>query len=186
MINKAIANLNLRDGKTSFSESQILKEVLITAQGKYQLSELQQSIKKDSQLIPTQDGKLTTFKLSRQSFKTTEPSILDLATSILNNNRELKPLKVRNDKFQIEEISDDKTRRSATIEAYLNRSNEGNKTILLTDTEQDKKAMTDEIRSRLIQDKKLTNSFGIKRLTLVNLDKEKQLDPLNYLSLIHI
>ena len=165
LIDRSIQTLTSRDNKTRFSQPELLREVLIQAQGQHKFDLIQLELKQHPSLLPIENGKLTTVDLyrqerakirenTRQLSSQKEPSILQIATSTLNtpshlqkSSREIDS-QSSSEKFTLKEICDRDSRMSQTLKDYLQRDEQQQfKTIILTDTEQDKYSITSFLRS---------------------------------------
>lgn len=162
LIDKSIKTLFEGDGKTRFNEHELLKEVLLQAQGQHSLDLLQQDIKQHPSLIPTENKKLTTLDLyriervkqreenHRVSSAKVEPNVVQLATSVLDGQS------LSQEKFSVHEISDAHNRTSQTVGNYLQQEEpKQSQTVILTDTKLDEIKLTSQIRQKLLQQNKL-------------------------------
>jgi conjugative relaxase-like TrwC/TraI family protein len=180
LIDKSIQTLSERDGKTQFFEHELLKEVLIQAQGQHQLDKLQHDIKQHPSLIPIENQKLTTIELYRiertrqreenrrvSAQKVEQSNVLQLATSA----QERQSLSGEN--FSFLSISDDRHRRSQTVRNYLQLEDKTQfQTVILTDTKLEQLKLTSQIRQKLIDQNKLgTNTINTVILESKNLTK---------------
>lgn len=215
LIDRSIQTLTSRDNKTRFSQPELLREVLIQAQGQHKFDLIQLDLKQHLLLLPIENGKLTTVDLyrqerakirenNRQLSSQKEPSILQIATSTLNTPSHLQQgdwtcggnLRVphlqkssreidsqsSSEKFTLQEICDRDSRMSQTLKDYLQRDEQQQfKTIILTDTEQDKYSITSLVRQELIQQNRLGSDSVISIvLQPKNIDKSDLTKPDSY------
>ncbi|MCC0175835.1 relaxase domain-containing protein [Waterburya agarophytonicola K14] len=197
-IDNSIQTLDSRDGKTRFLEHELLREILVQAQGQHQLDKLQHDVKHHPGLIGTEDGKLTTIDLYRKekirlreakqiASKTIDkPDILELAT--LTFEQKTSPYQDRKDLnsdskiFNFKEIKDPHSRISQAVQEYLRKSDrQQSKTVILTDTEEDRYKITSRLRQELIKQNKLeSNAIRTNILHSKNLDTRTVLNIENY------
>lgn len=176
LLDRTIKTLNSKDNQTRFDRHELLKEVLIQAQGQYKLESFQKELEQHPSLIEIELGKFTTFKLHQQekalrqkderlntqAFEgKKEPNILTLATSSLNgelheqHTNSLSPT----EKFSLIEVSDRHSQMSQVVESYLQRNDgQQGQTIILTDIKAAENELTDNVRKELVQRAKLGNN----------------------------
>ncbi len=173
LIDKSIKTLSERDGKTQFSQHELLKEVLIQAQGQHQLDQLQHDIKQHPSLIPTKNEKLTTIDLYR---------IERVKQRAENRQTASRGVELNREKFSVHEISDAHNRISQTVDNYLHlEDRKQSHTVILTDTQPDEFKLTSQIRQRLIQQNKLSaEATNTVVLQSKNLTKPDITNPQNY------
>ena len=197
-IDNSIQTLDNRDGKTRFLEHELLREILVQTQGKHQLDKLQHDIKHYPSLIKTEDGKLTTIVLYKKekarlregkqlaSKTIAKPDILQLATLAFkqetNPHQDRKSLDSDSRIFNLKEIKDPDSRISQALQEYLHSCDRQKfKTLILTDTEQDRYKITSSLRQELIKQNKLkSNAIRTNVLHSKNLDRENVLNIENY------
>lgn len=198
LIDSSIQALTNRD-KTRFSQPELLREVLIQAQGQHKLDLIQRDLKQHPSLLPIENDKLTTVDLYRKErakikentrhplSSQKEPSILQIATSTLNTPSHLQKSSIEIDsessstKFTLKEICERDSRISQTIHDYLQRDEQQFKTVILTDTEEDKHLITSSIRQELIQQNRLgSDSVTSIILQPKNIDKNHLTKPDSY------
>lgn len=191
LIDSAIKALTSRENKTRFSQPELLREVLVQAQGQHKFDLIQRDLKQHLGLTPTENGMLTTLELYRKERQKIientrhslssqkEQSILQIATSILDTSLQSKSSSV---KFTLKEICDHDSRMSQTLKDYLQcDEQQQSKTIILTDTEEDKHLITSSIRQELIQQNRLgSNSVTSIILQPKNINKIDLTKPDNY------
>jgi conjugative relaxase-like TrwC/TraI family protein len=180
LIDQSIQTLSEREGKTQFFEHQLLKEVLVQAQGKHQLDKLQHDIKQHPSLIPIENQKLTTIDLyriertrqteenRRVSSQRVEPNILQLATSAQFDQS------LSGEIFSFVSIVDDRERKLQTSLDYLKFEDaKPFQTVILTDTKIDELKLTSQIRQELT----LQNKLGANTINTVILESKNSTKP---------
>ncbi|MEL6929781.1 MAG: MobF family relaxase, partial [Cyanobacteria bacterium J06600_6] len=191
LIEKTIQSLADKGSKTRFFKHELLKEVLIQAQGQYKLESLQRGLDKHSSLIEIEDKKFTTIKLyqkekvqkqriehssltAQQEKK--EISVLELATEMLDNesHQQFADSAFKNEKFNLIEadIGDDKM--SQVVENYLQQVDiSPNSIVVIADTKAEENKLTLGVRERLIQSQKL-GDIPIRSVCLQRKELKKQ------------
>ena len=184
-----------QNNQTRFTQAELLKEVLTQSQGRDSLDVIQQEINKHPQILYLKNNHLTTIDLYRQERKIlagdrhrlassrTEPNVLKLATSVLSSElnlttseKELSQEQNTTNRFLIKDIPEQESRIFQTIHDYL--ESEGylpqSKSFILTDTEDDRQVLTDQLREKLIEKNEL-GSYAIHSVIL----QPKNLNPDN-------
>ena len=190
LIDRTVEALNSKDNKTHFFKHELLKEVLIQAQGQYKLESLQKELKQHPSLIEIENEKFTTVALyqrerahrqkdNRSNTQATtgkkESNLLQLATSILD--RELHGQHTNlfslTEKFSLIEVVDRDNKMSQAVENYLQRDEpQRRQTIILTDTKANENEINSRLRKELIQGKKL-GDYSVRSICLQRKNIEK-------------
>ena len=173
-----------REQQVAFPKHTLFKELLRQSQGNHRLEDLQQELDNNRSLIKTNDGRLTTLANPER-----EPQIIKLNKNIEQQDINLKQvvdllaageiekgyqqLQANN---SIKQIPVDSLRRDAVVTDYLQRDDKTRvQTIVLTDTNVEREAITTQIRQGLIELGKLGNdSRQIQSLKPKDLDKFSQ------------
>ena len=176
--------------QVTFPKHILLKELLKQSQGNHRLEDLQQELDNHRSLIKTKDGRLTTLAALER-----EPQIIRLNENIGQQDINLKQvvdllaageiekgyqqLQANN---TIKQIPVDNLRRDAVVTDYLQRDDKTRvQTIVLTDTNVEREAITNQIRQGLIEREKLgQNSRQIQILKPKVLDKFSQTQASSY------
>ena len=186
LITDAIALINSRDTNTRFSEHELLRETLVQAKGNYDIKQVSQAIESHPELIPTEEGKLTTAKLirqekSRQQTSLSQPTIADKVKAIFTTQHQPKAIALSDsNELEFQAVSESQKRIDATIDRYLAEDSLHKPTVVVN-TEEDKTKLLSQTRKKLIQKGKLTNkSIVTTALYPKQLSKEEKLNPQNY------
>ena len=143
-IDQAISILSHNNSRSTFSRPELLQKTLQLSQGKYELHDLQTEIENHPDLIHTENGKLTTP---------------DLLAKQKNQNLEPKQqhLDLNSEHIQVQEIPENESKLNTVVRDFVNRNDQKrNQTIVLTDTQDAKKHLSERIRQELISHHQLS------------------------------
>lgn len=170
---RTVRVLNQSKHKTRFRKHELLKELLIQAQGQHKLELLQKELDTYSGLIEIESGSFTTTKLYQQEKAQTQ-KIERSKLTIQQEDKELDTLELTNlasdneshlkqtnsasgiEKFSLVKANNLNSKISQAVESYLQQiENSQGRVIILTDTKAEANKLTNNVRQQLIQRQKL-------------------------------
>jgi conjugative relaxase-like TrwC/TraI family protein len=166
--------------QVTFPKHILFKELLRQSQGNHRLEDLQQELDNHRSLIKTNDGRLiTTAAITKEQIIKLDENIgqqdinLKQVVDLLAAGEIEKGYRLLQDNNSIKQIPVDSLRRDAVVTDYLQRDDKTRvQTIVLTDTNVEREAITNQIRQGLIEREKLgKDSRQIQSLKPKVLDK---------------
>jgi conjugative relaxase-like TrwC/TraI family protein len=193
LIENSVKTISTRDRKTKFYEHELLREILLQAKGNFNLDRIQQEIKNHQSLITTKEGKLTTIDLlqeEKHNYSTTSDrsEIIEEVKNIFSaeqgetSTKDLTytPNGNTHKRFRLVEPSEQQNWLDQLTQKYSGKAL-SNSITLLTDTENEQREFTKQIRQKLIREEKLSNKAIVTvALEPKKLSKDEKLNPENY------
>ena len=149
-----LALQKLSNDKIVFYQHQFLREVLIKSKGQYQLEQLKRNIEEHKSLVKTSDGKLTTLSLL-ETQKVNTQTLLD-SQNVKTQNKSNQKFNETDKLIRTQKILDDLPKIDTVVRDFLTADNKTQiQTLILTENEEDKKKLINQIRNGLIKEKQL-------------------------------